>query len=133
MKLKKKKGKTELQKKMDNIQEEKENKEEDKQDYLKENELFWEIYRQNREEEEELRLKSRCLGLKAGDKNIAFFHNTMRIKRAKNQIDQIKLDGQEIKGVEEIKKVAHNHFKELLTANEQPADNEDFLHHIQKK
>jgi len=46
---------------MDNIQEEKENKEEDKQDYLKENELFWEIYKQNRKEEEELRLKSKCL------------------------------------------------------------------------
>lgn len=69
---------------MDNMQEEKENKEEDKQDYLNEKKLFWEIYRQNRKEEEELRLISRCLWLKAGDKSTAFFHNTMKIRRAKN-------------------------------------------------
>ena len=68
------------------MQEEKENKEEDKQDYLKEKELFWEIYRQNRKEEEELRLKSRYLWLKVGDKNTIFFHNTMKIRRARNKI-----------------------------------------------
>ena len=36
---------------MDNLQEEKENKEEDKQDYLQEREIFGEIYRENRKEE----------------------------------------------------------------------------------
>ena len=70
--------------------------------------------------------------MKAGYKNIVFFHNTIKIIQAKNQIDQIKVDEQEIKGVEEFKKAVHNHFKELLTANEQLVDNEDFLQHIQK-
>jgi len=31
----------------------KQNKEESKQDYLQEKEIFWEIYKQNRKEEEE--------------------------------------------------------------------------------
>ena len=38
---------------MDNIQIEKESKEEEKQDYLREKEIFLEIYRENRKEEEE--------------------------------------------------------------------------------
>ena len=54
---------------MDSMQAEKECKEESKQDYLKEKEFFQEIYRENRKEEEEARLKSRSLWLKAGDKN----------------------------------------------------------------
>jgi len=62
-----------------------------------------------------------------------FFHNSMKIRRARNQIDQIKFDGQEIKGLEELKIETHNHFKELLIANEQQVDNEYFLQNIQKK
>lgn len=58
---------------MDSMQAEKEGKEEGKQDYLREKEIFWEIYRENRKEEEEARLKSRSLWLKAGDKNTSFF------------------------------------------------------------
>lgn len=78
----KKNRKIELQMKMDSMQEEKENKEEDKQDYLKEKELFWEIYRENRKDEEEMRLKSRSLWLNLRYKNTTFFHNTMQIRRA---------------------------------------------------
>lgn len=36
---------------MDSMQTEKENKEESKQDYLRQKEIFWEIYRENRKEE----------------------------------------------------------------------------------
>lgn len=45
-----KKRKSESIKKMDSMQEAKENKEEDKQVYLQEKELFLEIYRENRKE-----------------------------------------------------------------------------------
>lgn len=114
------------------MQEVKENKE-DKQDYLKEKEFFWEIYRENRRQEEEMRLKSRSLWLNAGDKNIAFFNNSMQIRRARNQIDKIQVDGQEIKGAEELKKVAHNHLKNLLIVNEETTDYENFLQHTKKK
>jgi len=58
---------------MDSMQTKKENKEESKQYYLIEKEIFWEIYRENRKEEEEVRLKSRSLWLKEGDKNTSFF------------------------------------------------------------
>lgn len=43
------------------------------------------------------------------------------------------MDGQEIKGAEELKKAAHNHFKNLLTANEETIEYENFLQHTQKK
>jgi len=129
---KNKKRRPELTKKMDSLQEAKEIKE-DKQDYLQENELFGEMYRENRKEEEEMRLKSRSLWLNAGDKNTTCFHNSMQIRRARNQIDKIQVDGQEIKRVEELKKETHNHFKNLLTANEEIADHDNFLQHTPKK
>lgn len=92
---------------MDIMEIEKENREEGKQDYLREKEIFWEIYRENKKEEEEARLKSRSLWLKAGDKNTSFFHNTMKIRRARNQIEKIQVESQEVKGVEELKKAAY--------------------------
>ena len=64
-----------------------------------------------------MRPKPRSMWLNSGDTNTTFFHNTMQIRRAKNHIDKIQVDGQEIKGVEELKKAAHNHFKNLLTTN----------------
>ena len=42
-----------------------------------------------REEEEHLQLKSRCLWLKAGDKNSAFFHKQCRVKLSQNHISEI--------------------------------------------
>lgn len=91
-----------------------------------------EIYNQNRQQEEESRLKSRCLWLKSGGKNTAFFHNTMKIRRSKNQIEQIQVNGQEIKGVEAVKNATHKHFKELLSTSDQQAANEEILQHIKK-
>lgn len=57
----------------------------------------------------------------------------MQIIRARNQIDKIQVDGQEIKGAEEIKKAAHNHFKNLLTTNEETTDHDNILEHTPKK
>lgn len=128
-----KKKEKELQQKMDSLQAKKESKEESRQDYLKEKEIFWEIYRENRKEEEEARLKSRNLWLKAGDKNRTFFHNSMKVKRARNEIEKIQVDNQEIKGVEEIKKATHKHFKNLLVATEEMAEYEEILQHTKKK
>ena len=51
------------------------------------------LYKQNRLEEEEIRQKSKCLWLKAGDKNTAFFHNNLKIRRAGNQIEKIQVEG----------------------------------------
>ena len=57
----------------------------------------------------------------------------MKIRRSKNQIEQIQVNGQEIKGVEEIKNAAHKHFKELLSTSDQQAANGEILQHIKKK
>lgn len=64
-------------------------------------------------------MKSRILWLKASDKNTSFFHNTMKIRRARNQIEKIQVESQEVKGVEELKKTAYQHIKNLLSANEE--------------
>ena len=63
-----KKG-AELHRKMEQWNQEKEDNQHTKEDQSQENEMFRELYRQNRVEEEEQRQKSRCLWLKAGDKN----------------------------------------------------------------
>lgn len=78
-------------------------------------------------------MKSRNLWLKARDKNTTFFHNSMKVRRARNQIDKIQVENQEIKGVEEIKKAAHKHFKFLLSATEETAEYEEILQHTKKK
>ena len=91
--------------------------------------IFWEIYRESKKEEE-ARLKSRSLWLKAGDKNTSFLHNTMNIRRVINQIEKIQVEGQEVKGAEDLKKEAHKHFKNLLLAKEEMGEYEDFLQHI---
>ena len=114
------------------MQIEKESKEEDMQDYLREKEIFWEIYRENRKEEEEARLKSISLWLKARDKNTSFFHNTMKIGKARNQIEKIQANSQEVEGAEELKKAAHKHFKNLLSTKEETVEYENFLQHTKK-
>lgn len=95
--------------------------------------MYKELYCQNRVEEEEQRVKSRCLWLKAGDKNTTFFHNNIKLRRAGNQIDKIEADGKVLKDQEEIKNAAHNHFKALLTAAPHQIDSADFLSTIERK
>ena len=84
-------------------------------------------------EEEEARLKSRSLWLKTGDKNTSFFHNTMKIRRARNQIEKIQVESKEVRGAEELKKVAYQHLKTLLSASGEMAESEDFLKYTKKK
>eukprot|EP00253_Pinus_taeda_P010548 PITA_10548 len=102
-------------------------------DIEKEKSMFMELYRQNRLEEEEQRLKSRCLWLKAGDKNTSFFHNNVKLRRARNQIDKIEVDGRVLQDQEEIKKAAYDHFQALLTADPQHYEGADFLSPIENK
>jgi len=51
----------------------------------------------------------------------------MKIRRSKNQIEQIQVNVQEIKGVEPVKNTTHKHFKELLSTTDQHAANEEIL------
>lgn len=57
--------------------------------------------------------------LRAHNQNTAFFHNNLKLRRVGNQIDKIQVEGQEIKGREEIKEAAHKYYKNLLIAREQ--------------
>jgi len=75
----------------------------------------------------------RCLWLRAEDKNTSFFHNNIKIRRARNQIDKIIAEGKEISEQEEIKKAARNHFKALLSAVPQTSNNTDFLSPVERK
>ena len=65
-----------------------------------------------RKEEEHLRLKSRSLWLKAGDKNTAFFHRQCRARLSQNHISEIITgDGVIIKGQDLLKQLASRHFQ----------------------
>lgn len=95
--------------------------------------MYKELYRQNRVEEEEQRMKSRYLWLKAGDKNTSFFHNNVKTRRARNQIGKIEVEGRELKAQEEIKNAAFDHFKALLMVDPRQNDSEAFLSVIESK
>lgn len=101
---------------MEQWNQEKENIQYTKEDQIQENEMYRDLYRQNRVEEEEQRQKSRCLWLKAGDKNTSFFHNNVKLRHAGNQIDKIVAEGKEISDQEGIKEATLRHFQSLLLA-----------------
>eukprot|EP00253_Pinus_taeda_P022245 PITA_22245 len=127
------KKKNDLLMEMERWHKEKEQAQHTTEDIEKEKSMFMELYRQNRVEEEEQRMKSRCLWLKAGDKNTSFFHNNVKTRRARNQIDKIEVDGRELKEQEEIKNAAFEHFKALLTADPQQNDSASFLSVLESK
>eukprot|EP00253_Pinus_taeda_P013228 PITA_13228 len=127
------KKKNDLLVEMESWHKEKEQTQYTAEDLEKEKNLYKELYQRNRVEEEEQRMKSRCLWLKAGDKNTSFFHNNVKIRRASNQIDKIEVEGRELKEQEEIKNAAFNHFKALLLADSQQNDSDAFLSVIESK
>ena len=60
-----------------------------------------------RNEEENLRLKSRCLWLKSDDMNNAYLHRQCKIHLSKNHISEISSeDGVIISGQEQLKQLA---------------------------
>ena len=68
-----------------------------------------------RVEEEHLRLKSRSIWLKAGDRNSAFFHRQCRARLSRNHISEITNDdGVVIKGKDHLKQAAYSHFQKLF-------------------
>ena len=70
-------------------------------------------------EEEEARLKSRCLWLKAGDQNTKFFHNQCKERNRKNTIKEItSKEGVQISDMEEIKTEIKNYFEDLYAEEE---------------
>eukprot|EP00253_Pinus_taeda_P003355 PITA_03355 len=85
--------KTDIQKKLDQLNHEKERTQDTEEDQRKESDLLKELYKQNRREEEEQRQKSRWLWLNPGDKNTSFFHNNLKLRRARNNIDRITVEG----------------------------------------
>eukprot|EP00253_Pinus_taeda_P022784 PITA_22784 len=118
---------------MERWRKEKEQTQHSAEDLEREKNMYKELHRKNRVEEEEQRMKSRCLWLKAGDKNTSFFHNNVKTRRARNQIEKIEVDGKELKEQEEIKNAAFDHFKALLTTDPQQIDSVAFLSTIDRK
>lgn len=84
-------------------------------------------------EEEEQRQKSRCLWLRVGDKKTSFFHNNIKLRHARNQIEKIVAEGKEISDQEGIKEAALRHFQSLLSAAPQSSDSTDFLRSVESK
>eukprot|EP00253_Pinus_taeda_P005161 PITA_05161 len=66
-------------------------------------------------EEETWRVKSRCLWLKAGDRNTSFFHKQAESRKCFNSIIEIKAGVIIQKEFANIKHVAHHHFKCLYS------------------
>jgi len=78
-------------------------------------------------EEENWRLKSRNLWLKAGDKNTAFFHKQAQARKCFNTISEIKEDNNTHKDFEDIKKAAFSHFQNLYSEDKDPHQYSDLL------
>lgn len=127
------KKKIDLQTKLEQWNQEKERSQDTEEDQIKENELYKELYKQNRREEEEQRQKSRCLWLKSGDKNTSFFHNSLKLRRAGNNIERIIVEGRDLREQVEIREATTRHFQALLTADPHHMENLDFLNIIENK
>ena len=77
-----------------------------------------------------MRLKSRSLWLKAGDRNSSFFHKQAQARKCINSISEIK-DGTIIhKGNANIKKVASLHFKSLYSEDINLEQNSEMMERI---
>lgn len=107
--------KTDLQTKLIQWNQERELRQDTEEELIKERDLQKELYKLNRKEEEEQRQKSRCLWLKAGDKNTSFFHNSVKLRRSANNIEKITVEGSEVRGQNQIMEAAASHFQNLLT------------------
>lgn len=127
------KRKIDLQRKLAEWNQEREKSQDAEDDIRKENDLYMELYKQNRVEEEEQRQKSRCLWLKSGDKNTSFFHNSIKMRRAGNNIGKISVEGRVLSEQGEIKEAASRHFQTLLTADPHYMENPEFLNIIESK
>ena len=85
------------------------------------------------QEEEFLRLKSRCLWLKAGDHNTSYFHRQCRIRLSKNHISEITTSyGTLLKGEDQINLAAESHYQFLFKDNNEGNEGvfTEFLSHI---
>ena len=81
-----------------------------------EKELKMRMLRASRQEEEELRLKSRQLWLKGGDNNTGYFHKQSKGRLSFNTIKELyDSNGNKIEGNEAIKRHIVQHFRNLYT------------------
>ena len=118
---------------LENLQMEFEKKDINRTDLEEEQEAQAKTFLSFRQEEEFLRLKSRCLWLKVGDRNTSYFHKQCRIRLSNNHIAKITTsDGILLKGQNQIKLAAESHyqlmFKEDKEGNEDASAN--FISHI---
>lgn len=74
-----------------------------------------EVFKECRKEKEIWRLKSRSTWLKAGDRNVAYFHKQARMRRNHNHIHQLHGENGIIKGQDQLKEAARTHFKNLYS------------------
>ena len=80
--------------------------------------LNYEFLKVARHEEEYLRIKSRQLWLKTGDKNTNYFHKQTKIRLSFNFINELKdNNSQIIFGQDNIKRLALHHFNQLYSDN----------------
>jgi len=95
--------------------------------------LYTQLSHINREEELKWGLKSRQLWLQGGDKNTTFFHKQATARKIRNNISSI-LDneGNQQNTQEAIRKVATEHYRELLTEIKGEEDYADFLQYLPK-
>lgn len=61
-----------------------------------------------------LRLKSKQLWLKDGDKNSRYFHNSLKERQRKNAISVLEGEDGRVEGVEEAKVEVKNHFENFF-------------------
>ena len=67
----------------------------------------------------DLRIKSKCLWLKAGDQYSSFFHYLFKERNKRNTIKELTLhNGGKINDPELIKKDVKDHFQEFYTSEE---------------
>eukprot|EP00253_Pinus_taeda_P005552 PITA_05552 len=103
------------------------------EDKALESDIYYQLYRVNREEEQKWRIKSRQLWLHGGDKNTAFFHKQATVRKVGNNVTMINdEEGCPQKSQEAIKQIASAYYNTPLTETKETKDYSDLLQHMPK-
>ena len=85
---------------------------------VKEADLQQKLHKASLAEEEYWRVKSRCLWLKAGDRNSSFFHKQAQAWKSFNSISEIRDETSKHRDIRSIKRDAFLHFKNMYSGEE---------------
>jgi len=102
-----------FQREMDKIEREAQVRELQEEEWSRLDALRTQLWMWTARNERYWRQMSRCKWIKEGDRNTKYFHLAATMRRRRNQIDKLNIDGEEISDVKVIKAKINDYFRQL--------------------